>query len=85
MQSIVIEMPLDRYNRFLEQCDRASRHYSILSAGVIVRKRQAGSFEHVVKILCTIHEAKGLMNRATAVYPEVTSHIRDALAVARNS
>jgi hypothetical protein len=85
MQNIVIEMPLDHYNRFLNQCDRTSRHYAILSAGAIIRQRKAGGFEHVVKIPCTLHEAKGLMDRATDVYPEVTSHIKDALAAARDS
>ena len=80
MQSIVLEIPLDDYDRFVDQCDPTSRHYFILRNSVLERRRQAGDSERIILIRCTIHEAKGLIDRATDVYPKVVFYIKRSLA-----
>jgi hypothetical protein len=85
MQTIVIEIPLDHYDGFVDRCDPWSRHHTILKNGIIVRRRRADHFERFAEIHCTVHEAKGLLDRAEHVYPEVAPHIKSAITRPRDS
>ena len=83
--TVVIDIPVDHYESFVAQCDPWSHHHAILKKGIIVSRPQQGHFERFTKIRCTVHEAKGLLDRAEHIYPQVAPHIKNAIAAARNS
>jgi hypothetical protein len=72
---VVIEIPLDQYDRFIDQCDEASPYYSILKNGIIIRRPKAHHFERAVEIHCPVEEAKLLLDRATRVYPQAVPYV----------
>jgi hypothetical protein len=61
----IIEMSLDRYDAFVDKCDRSSRDYEILKNGVIILRPKEDHFERIVEIRCSVQEAKGLLDLAS--------------------
>jgi hypothetical protein len=79
---IVIEMIPEHYDGFVAKCDIASREYSILKNGVVVRDSKSGE-QRVIGILCDKVEAARLLYAATQLYPEAVHAIASAIDRAR--
>lgn len=79
---IVIEMIPEHYDAFVAKCDIASREYSILKNGVVVRDQKSGE-QRVIGILCDKVEAARLLYAATLLYPEAVHAIAAAIDRAR--
>ena len=79
----MVEIPLDHYDRFIDQCDEASPCYTILKNGIIVRQPKADHFERVVEIECSVEKAKLLLDKAKRAYRQALPYIEKALAPAR--
>jgi len=78
----MIEMFAERYDGFVARCDVASREYSILKDGVVIRDHTSEE-ERVIGILCDEVDAKRLLYVATLVYPEAVLAITMAIDRAR--
>jgi hypothetical protein len=78
---MVIELPLDHHDRFLEKCDPSRREYEILRNGRIVRRPKDGDYERIVEIPCEVSEAQMLLAIARRLYPDAVSAIEKALAI----
>ena len=76
MQGLLIHIPRDHYDSFVARCDPWTRQYTVLK-NAIIRDRLS---EDYAEILCTVHEANGLLDTAEHVYPKVAPHIKDAIA-----
>jgi hypothetical protein len=83
--TVVIEMSLPHYDRFLFRCDPGSREYALLKNGVIVRRPKEDHFERIVEIGCTLEEARALLDVAKQLYPPVIPDIEKAIAAPRDS
>ena len=59
---ILIDMALEHYDGFVAKCDIASREYSILKNGVVVRDQK--SDEQMIAILCERADAVMLLYAA---------------------
>jgi hypothetical protein len=79
---MVIEFPIDNYNRFLTLCDPASREYEILKNGLIVRRSEDGRYERVVKIFAKMQDAQLLLVLANEICPVAVPAIKKAIAAA---
>jgi hypothetical protein len=82
---IVIEMPLPRYDAFLDKCDPSSLDYAILKGGLIVRRPKEDHFERIMEIHCVVQEAKELLMLAKQIYPDAVPDIEKAIAAPRDS
>ncbi len=80
---MVIEFPIDNYNRFLTLCDPASREYEILINGLIVRRSKDGRNERVVEIFAQKQDAQLLLVLANKICPIAVSAITKAMSLAR--
>jgi len=80
MLQVTIEMSLPVYDAFIEKCDPASREYSILKNGVILRSSDGDHPARTMKILCTMEDADKLLFSASGVCPEAVEDIARAIA-----
>jgi CheY-like chemotaxis protein len=80
---MVIEFPIDNYNRFLTQCDSASREYEILKNGLIVRRSKDGRNERVVEMFAQKQDAQLLLVLAKKICPVAVPAITKAMSLAR--
>jgi hypothetical protein len=80
---VLIELPLSHYDRFFSLCDPDSREYALLKNGVIVQRSKGDRFERIVKIDCTVEDAKTLLNLARQCHPAVVPDIEKAIAAPR--
>jgi hypothetical protein len=78
---VVIELPLDHYDHFLEKCDPSCREHEILKNGVIVRHPKDGRYERIAEIPCEVPEAQILLAAARRLYPSAVSAIEKAIAI----
>ena len=84
VENMIIEIPLDPYDRLLAQCDPASREYEILKNGLIVRHSKDGHYERVVEILSEMQDAKLLLALAQKICPDAVPAIAKAISKARD-
>jgi hypothetical protein len=80
---MIIEIPIDPYDRFVALCDQASHEYEILKNGLIVRHSKDGRYERVVEILSEMPDAKLLLVLAQKICPAVVPFIVNAISKAR--
>ena len=76
MQGILIHIPRDHYDSFVAKCDPWTRQYTVLKNAIIHELPE----DCYAELLCTVHEANGLLDTAEHVYPKVAPHIKDAIA-----
>jgi hypothetical protein len=79
---ILIDMSLEHYDRFVAKCDIASREYSILTNGVIIRDQKSGE-QRVIAILCDMDEAVRLLYAASVLHPEAVPAIKAGMDLSR--
>jgi hypothetical protein len=77
---ILINIPMDDYNNFLQHCDATRPEYELLKNGAITRDRQQ---RRGVEILCEVDDAKGILELANAIYPDVVPHVQESISLAR--
>ena len=77
---ILVDIPMDEYNNFLQKCEATRPEYELLKNGVITRdhaKRAA------VEILCAVEDANMILDLARAVYPSAVPHVQESINLAR--
>ena len=82
VMNFLIQISLERYDRFVDRCDPATRVYAVLKNGLILRRPKGDHFERIVEIRCSIEEAKLLRDSAEQIYPGIVSEIERAMALA---
>jgi hypothetical protein len=82
---VLIEMPLEHYETFLDVSDITSREYTILKNSVVAQEPVADPGRSIVQILCNEDEALKLLGSAIQIYPEVVQAITAAIDRARKS
>jgi hypothetical protein len=81
--NVIIEMPLDLYDRFWKQCELMGREYAILKNGLIVRRPKGDHYERIIEIFCEVEDAKNLLAVAANICPDAAPPIEKALAAPR--
>ena len=79
---ILIDMSLEHYDRFVAKCDIASREYSILTNGVIIRDQKSDE-QRLIAILCDMDEAVRILYAASVLYPDAVPAIKAGINLAR--
>ena len=79
---IVIEISPEQYDGFVAKCDIASREYSILKNGLVVRDPKSAE-QRMIGILCDSVEAARLLYAASLLYPEAVPAITAGIDRAR--
>jgi hypothetical protein len=74
-----IEMPLERYDAFLDKCVSSFADYAIMKRAVLVRRPNNGRFLRVMEIRCDSEQAESLLDLAIQRYPAAISDIRKAI------
>ena len=77
---VYIEMSLAHYDGFVLWCDPGSREHSVMKNGIVVRRPQGDHFDRVIKIACTVDDARFLLDRAKQLYSDAIPDIETALA-----
>jgi hypothetical protein len=80
VESILIEMPLGEYYRFMDGCESLSHEYALLKNGVIIR---GDHFERILQIRCSLEDAMFLRDSAKQIYPDIVPAIERAIAAPR--
>ena len=77
---VVIEMPIQHYDRFLQKCDEsACPEFAILKRGTFNRRVDGDRFLRTMQIHCETAQAKRLLKLATELCPEAVAEIQKAL------
>ena len=80
---VMIELPLDRYDAFLDKCTASPAEYAILMSAVIAGRNMGDRYERVIEILCEIEEARLLLDTSSRLHlDEVASVIEKAIKAA---
>jgi hypothetical protein len=74
-----IDIPLDVYDRLIDQCDCSTRPWEILRNGVILPRIEKGFVNSIVRLLCNKEEADTVFDLAKSVYPAAAPLIRAAI------
>jgi hypothetical protein len=77
---ILIHIPMDDYNNFVQRCDASRPEYETLKNGVINRD---GNERVAVEILCAVEDAKMLLQLAAQIYPLAAPHVEESISLAR--
>ena len=77
---VVLNLPLDLYDRFVDVCPHQSRQYAVLKNGLIFRR---GDDERFIEIWCIESDARMLLDTAYASCTELVEPIENALASPR--
>ena len=81
-KTILVRIPIDRYNNFLEKCESWRGEFNILKNGVITRD---GSEQKQVEIRCNAMHAELLSDLAKSVYPDATLDIEESIRLSREA
>ena len=76
---ILVDIPIEAYNNFVQRCDASRPEYEILKNGMIIRARN----EAGVEILCAIEDAQSLLDLANDIYPQAAPHVERSISLAR--
>jgi hypothetical protein len=76
---ILIEISTAQYDRLLSVVPVESSVYSILKNGVVVDRSKASLERKTVDILCTVEQARELLDTARQLCPEAAPEIEDGL------
>ena len=77
---ILVDIPMDEYNNFLQRCDATRPEYEMLKNGIITKDREK---RPAVEILCEVEDAKLILDLASEVYPHVARHVEESISLAR--
>jgi len=80
LKTILIRMPIYRYDNFLKKCESWRGEFNILKNGVITRD---GSEQRQVEIRCNALHAELLSDLAKSVYPEAALDIEESIRLSR--
>jgi hypothetical protein len=85
VQRVTIEMPLQAYDGFIEQCEENSREFAVLKNGLIFRRKKEDHFERLIKIECTLEDAEKLLLLAIKTRPDIVADIARGITTALKS
>ena len=77
---IIVGIPMDDYNNFVERCDAARPEYEMLKNGVITQDREK---RRAVEILCDLEDAKMILDLASEICPHAAPHVEESISLAR--
>jgi len=77
---MIIEIPVDHYDRFLALCDPASHEYEILKDGFIAHRPKDSRYERIVEISCEMQDARLLLALASKICPVAVPAIVKAIS-----
>jgi hypothetical protein len=77
---ILVDIPMDDYNNFLQRCDASRPEYETLKNGIITQDREK---RPAVEILCDVEDAKMILDLASEIYPHAVAHVRECISLAR--
>ena len=76
---VKIDIPLDDYDRLIDQFDSSTRSWEILRNGVIFPRIENGFVNSIVRLLCDKEDANALFTLAQSVHPAAAPLIRAAI------
>jgi hypothetical protein len=85
VQRVTIEMPLQAYDGFIEQCEATSREFAVLKNGLIFRLKKEDHFERLIKVECTLEDAEKLLLLAIETRPDIVADIARGITTALKS
>ena len=77
---ILMHIPMEDYENFVQRCDSSRPEYETLKNGVIKRE---GKKRVAVEILCTVEDAKMLLQLASQIYPLAAQHVIESISLAQ--
>jgi hypothetical protein len=77
---ILVDIPVDSYNGFLEKCETWRGEFDILETAVISHDLDRQGY---VEIPCEVMHAELLRDLALTMYPLAVAYIEDSIKVAR--
>lgn len=77
---ILVIIPGDVYDGFLDTCPVTSGQYQTLKNGVVINDPQYGK---AIEILCEPIYAQVLLGLARAIYPDAAPYIEESIRLAR--
>lgn len=77
---ILVDIPMDDYNNFLQRCDAGRPEYEMLKNGIITQDRDK---RPAVEILCDVEDARMILELATEIYPHAVAHVEESINLAR--
>ena len=77
---ILVILPGDVYDGFLDTCPVTSGQYQTLKNGVVINDPQYGK---AIEILCEPIYAQVLLGLARAIYPDAAPYIEESIRLAR--
>ena len=77
---ILVDIPMDDYNNFVQRCDATRPEYEMLKTGLITRDREK---RPAVEILCEVEDAKMILDLASEIYPHAVPHVQESISLAR--
>jgi len=75
--AVLVKMPLETYQGFVDRFPLSSRGYAVLKNSIIEPTAEGDS--PIVDILCEIDEVKLILERANRFYPVAAPYIEQAL------
>jgi hypothetical protein len=83
---VLIELPIEHYDRFLQKCDeRACPEFAILKDGIFNRRPNGDRFLRTMQIRCEMAQAKRLLDLAVKLCPDAVPEIERALSALPDS
>jgi hypothetical protein len=77
---ILVDIPMDDYNSFLQRCDASRPEYEMLKNGIITQDREK---RPAVEILCDVKDATMILELASEIYPHAVAHVQESINLAR--
>jgi hypothetical protein len=77
---ILVDIPMDDYNNFLQRCDANRPEYEMLKNGIITQDREK---RPAVEILCEVEDARMILELASEIYPHAVAHVEESINLAR--
>lgn len=77
---ILVDIPIDDYNNFVQRCDATRPEYEMLKNGIITQDREK---RPAVEILCEVEDAKMILDLASEIYPHAVRHVQESISLAR--
>jgi hypothetical protein len=77
---ILVDIPMDDYNMFLQKCEATRPEYELLKNGIITKDREK---RDAVEILCDVEDAKMILDLASQICPHAAPHVQESISLAR--
>ena len=76
---VLIDLPLDKYERFIAACDPTCREYAVLKNSIVLCFTATGPDQRIVKLMCNEDDVLKLLVACVMVSEELTGPIGQAL------